>query len=552
MPATGTLEDLGNAVKQKYPGSYDSYDPVELGKAVQKKYPGAYDGFIASQSSSAPDDPGAPDYSASRVTAQPLQPQPSSIPGPGAGSPSASGFDVTTPSLTPPPGYHQGLFNAPEYNRRAQKQFDLQAEYAARGAEATQVSRAAIAAQREETMQRIEDMKKDGSWDKLTPRQQADVRLGAKSITPELRPQIITRQETGASILAGNPDARDYGGVPIDRDQTYTTRAMPDGSLERIQNRNTTRPILLPGSSPGTVDRVNIDTQTGKPVGEVQKGILAPAGYLPKMISVNGVQMVQQPDGSIAPVPTFTTSTSTPVMPGAPARATNPQPVTPAPALSPAVRNTPVPPATPAVRPPASGAGQPGPAVGGKSFSPEQLQAMRTQSGQIAKTMGTIGFIQDHLDLLNSLIDAKKIDFVMEPGGIVHSAIARGITLTPDERKLAGDFNSLAESINELRGPLGATGFRGQQAFERLQSQRGNLTGNPDITRQVLANTMDAFITQRDALNEGLNRGLPKPPGYVDRVRIYGPPDASGKPVTGTVERKDLADYFRKGYHLRP
>lgn len=40
-----TLNDLGKAVKAKYPGTYDDIPDAELGRRIQTKYPGAYDNY---------------------------------------------------------------------------------------------------------------------------------------------------------------------------------------------------------------------------------------------------------------------------------------------------------------------------------------------------------------------------------------------------------------------------------------------------------------------------------------------------------------------------
>ena len=48
-----TTGDLGRAVKQKYPGSYDSVDDATLGRAFKQKYPGSYDQFADAPSTPA-------------------------------------------------------------------------------------------------------------------------------------------------------------------------------------------------------------------------------------------------------------------------------------------------------------------------------------------------------------------------------------------------------------------------------------------------------------------------------------------------------------------
>src|SRR5574337_95629 len=52
-----TVEDLGKAVKAKYPGQYDDLADAELGQKVKGKFPGAYDDFadVAPPSGSTPE-----------------------------------------------------------------------------------------------------------------------------------------------------------------------------------------------------------------------------------------------------------------------------------------------------------------------------------------------------------------------------------------------------------------------------------------------------------------------------------------------------------------
>ena len=68
-----------------------------------------------------------------------------------------------------------------------------------------------------------------------------------------------------------------------------------------------------------------------------------------------------------------------------------------------------------------------------------------------------------NLPLLSNVISAKKIQFEREPtDGFIHGIINRELPMTDEEAQMAADLQSLAEHINTLRGPLGATGFRGQ------------------------------------------------------------------------------------------
>jgi hypothetical protein len=50
-----------------------------------------------------------------------------------------------------------------------------------------------------------------------------------------------------------------------------------------------------------------------------------------------------------------------------------------------------------------------------------------------------------------------------------------------------------------------ATGFRGQQAFEALLGQRGNMLGNPDVFKKVLKNSMESLVQQLRPMVKTLN-----------------------------------------------
>jgi len=133
--------------------------------------------------------------------------------------------------------------------------------------------------------------------------------------------------------------------------------------------------------------------------------------------------------------------------------------------------------------------------------------------GALDNTLDLAKKVQKNLNLVSSIFDAKIIDLQTDPStGIIHSIINRSVKLTPQQAEMAGDVASLMEHINTLRGPLGATGFRGGEAWSALQAQRGNLMANPAVTKRVLANTITALTTQRQGLAKGLGLPLEPPP----------------------------------------
>ncbi len=125
---------------------------------------------------------------------------------------------------------------------------------------------------------------------------------------------------------------------------------------------------------------------------------------------------------------------------------------------------------------------------------PPSLQ-MKIQESFVARN-SAIGLIDDVLKnskVLDSLVSAGKIQIAFNPStkaGIV----TRAAGLSDQEAKVAGDYQQLIEHANLLRGPLGATGFRSEEAWEALQAQRGNLLSDPRITRQVLAGMRERLV----------------------------------------------------------
>jgi hypothetical protein len=87
------------------------------------------------------------------------------------------------------------------------------------------------------------------------------------------------------------------------------------------------------------------------------------------------------------------------------------------------------------------------------------------------------------------------------------------MALTPEESTFAANFQNMTEDINLLRAPLGATGFRSEQAFEALQAQRGRLTQNPDVFKKVLEGTIASMESLRQANKDALEQAQPAAQG---------------------------------------
>jgi hypothetical protein len=140
----------------------------------------------------------------------------------------------------------------------------------------------------------------------------------------------------------------------------------------------------------------------------------------------------------------------------------------------------------------------------------EHLKIMQNQ-GQLNLAIPRAKYLHDHADLISSLIDSGKLAFSIGADGTLQASIGKNMTLTPEESTFAANFQNMSEDINLLRAPLGATGFRSEQAFEALQAQRGRLAQNPDVFKKVMEGTIASLTnlsdTNKEALQGGGNQG---------------------------------------------
>jgi hypothetical protein len=96
----------------------------------------------------------------------------------------------------------------------------------------------------------------------------------------------------------------------------------------------------------------------------------------------------------------------------------------------------------------------------------------------------------ENLKLLGSMIDSAKIKLAISPD-TSDLVISRVGGLTDQEAHVAAQFQKMAEHINLLRGPLGATGFRSGPSYQNLQAQAGRLLQDPRIIKETLDTTID-------------------------------------------------------------
>jgi hypothetical protein len=142
-------------------------------------------------------------------------------------------------------------------------------------------------------------------------------------------------------------------------------------------------------------------------------------------------------------------------------------------------------------------------------------------------TIDLTRYVLKNSNLLDSLITAGKIKLAVSPdtGKLI---LSRMMSLTPQEAEFAGKFQSLSEHINTLRLPLGAQGFRSEQAWDALQSMRSNLLANPEISRTVMRTTLQALLGQKSAAYISIAKSEARP-FEIDDDTIRAYLDATGK-----------------------
>lgn len=331
---------------------------------------------------------------------------------------------------------------------------------------------------------------------------------------PRVRAELVTGHTPRAmnfsvpSTVAGteimNLTPTDIAGRPIDPAKHYNVR-MEEG-----------RWFATPVEAPTVGGMRFAQDQSGQWVGyttdrfgkiNVQSNLgLTPPVGVPTTSINQGIRIVQQPNGDWEEVP-ITTSTTR--QRGTPSSAAPP---IPAPAATPAAPGTPPPkPTAPVinttpVRTGAGQAGQQGRVVGGRSLTPEQMLNNTNKSQAFSNMIARMTNVLEKAPMLENLITAGKIALAVDPKSPTKLLLSRYSEMTPDEAGVAGDYLSLGEDINLLRGVFQATGFRGPEAFATQQAQRGPLLGDPKVFNKVLTNSLKASIDQLKGINQQLTR----------------------------------------------
>lgn len=427
------------------------------------------------------------------------------------------GADQVIPGVAAGQGAGPSLPPLPEYTPKTQGDYKIEQE----GRKLEVTNKAALALKSAEDRAAIQakiDAFEQTTGNKMTPQQVAAlIGAGGKGVRSQGK-QIIG---SAITFQPGEPEV-DIHNNPIDPKGVYTQLVDTYGNAMGYVPGSATAKgqewiKMDPSESSTGYGHVYYDSY-GRAT-KVEANVMPPAAYLPRISSSAVQHAVPQADGSIT-IETFNNSTtSTRGIPGGNVAASQVvapgQTASPAqPAAQPAVP-TGAGPASPLpspqslgvvpAKPPAMPVGVPGQGVargngrviGHKSLSPED-QAKNTQNmGQVSNTIDIVHQVQSRIPLLAGLIDAGKIT-LQTHDGLLQAIVNRNVPMTPEEDKLAGDMKTLTEDINLLRGPLGATGFRGAEAFAALQAQAGSLMQRPEVTMRTLSNTLRALETQQE------------------------------------------------------
>lgn len=171
----------------------------------------------------------------------------------------------------------------------------------------------------------------------------------------------------------------------------------------------------------------------------------------------------------------------------------------------------------------------PGAEVVGSKNVPDFIPKLDGQRQAMLNTMELVENFRSKISKIDSLIDTGKLYLGLDPNSPAGFAANQLLPWSKDEADTVAEMLSLGEHINTLRGPLGATGFRGAEAFAALQAQRGNLLANPAISTALLDNTQKALAGQIASENKSLLPAGRSFPEYYKPIimqmykRVYGP-----------------------------
>lgn len=346
-------------------------------------------------------------------------------------------------------------------------------------------------------------------------------------MSPEQKTELMAKR---AGAVQGAQAGAEVKSFVYQRDANGNLRQVPiSGTGEPIGKpvENAVSPYSLQGK--GLRSATYLDPTTGQPAlgthnlitNEVldQQGRVVPGAvpFEPALAEtiMQHYKQVTQADGSIALVPvTETSQKKLPAPAGAASKAK--------------IGEVPMPPTAGGAQ--AAPAGKGGARVVGHTAVPPALQDKIQEQFQMRNSaIGLIDDITRNKSVLDSLISSGKVAVAANPDGT--GVLSRLADLTPQEVKVAADFEQLIEHANLLRGPLGATGFRGQQAWSALQAQRGKPMADPRMTAQIMSGMRERLVR----LNEADTKVLKGTGGDV----TSSTPMVGGHQVGETIAHRD-------------
>ncbi len=414
------------------------------------------------------------------------------------------------------------------YKATVQQQAELQRQLALEGFKASQRKEA------------INDLKKQG-FTHFTEAIGSNGQLTLKPDPGHAQPGLVKGADLQDEIdpkTGKAPDPSKWFRVRLYNDETKAFFEQPDVKGEMFINDP---------NNPGQSFKVAVD-RDGHEIPGTRIATLNPQ-FLPSTnTSTNaGFRVVQQPDGStqLVPVTTQNQNTRQVVLPpgqapqaGAPVAAPTAMPAPPGtlPPVNMPAQAAPGATARPAATPatPRASVRGPGVTVGGRSLSPEQMVQNEQKAEMLNNSIGIIKDLQsaDSQKVLANLISTGKIEMQIDPNqGFWRAIPNKAMTLTPNEARVARDWQLLTEGVLQMRIPMGGAGFRGKEGFGAIESNKGILGQNPDIIRGVLDGTLREFRAQRNPLADGAKKygykvnpeaeatGMPAVPGATVNMR---------------------------------
>lgn len=448
----------------------------------------------------------------------------------GSAVPNAPAAGFTNGQLPPPPGHPTSGQVFTQYTPEERMQMTARGEalkYGAQNQAELERTKAMAQFQREQRAQVVADLKAKGVH--LDPRIEAQIASG-QSIAPSRAAFNVPGLMAGSALPSGTVDAF---GNPADAGKQYRVQVNPEtGTPAYYPEIGTTKAGVEVAPDGKSASKVIRDAQGN----EVSRSAIAlPASYANRTTSSTHTQYIDV-GGQKVPVQVGSSSTRGVSLPGAGGASAGGGSTRPSSGGS-AGRSLPAPPRATGLT---------------KGLNPKQQMDIEQKAGALDNTIEIGRRIQADLPMLANVLTAKKIQFETEPTtGFIHGIINRSLPMSPQEAQAAGDLQSMAEHINTLRGPLGATGFRGADAFKNLLAQGGSAMQNPEVTGRVLENTLKALETQRGIYaKHGV--GLPPPPAASAAPTASAPTAAAPKaPATqAQPAAKEVTD--RKEYDALP